>query len=63
MHVTLYMLRKSFATWLRMDGVALPVVQKKLGHSVGSTVTDEVYADVTEEAQQRALVELDVPHA
>jgi len=63
MHVTLHMLRKSFATWLRMDGVALPVVQKKLGHSVGSTVTDEVYAYVTEEAQQRAVVELDIPHA
>jgi hypothetical protein len=44
-----------------MDGVALPVVQKKLGHSVGSTVTDEVYAFVTHESQQQAVVELDIP--
>jgi hypothetical protein len=39
----------------------LPIVQKKLGHAVGSEVTDEFYVSVTDEAQRQAIVELDAP--
>jgi integrase len=50
--VTPKLFRKAFATWQIERNVSLSVVQRQMGHSPGSLVTDQNYIRVSDQAQR-----------
>lgn len=56
MHITPHMFRKAHATWLAEQGVTDAILQPRLGHAPGSTVTHKVYVNIQNEAILSATV-------
>lgn len=54
MKITPHVLRKAHATWLAMGGVPQRVLQTRLGHAAGSTITDRYYVQAMEDAERSA---------
>lgn len=55
-HLTPHSLRRAFATWAAVEcKMPQPVLQSILGHAPGSTVTNEHYVKVSDEAKRAAI--------
>lgn len=58
-HLTPHSLRRAFATWAAVEcRMPQPVLQSILGHAPGSTVTNEHYVKVSDEAKRAAIRDL-----
>ena len=62
-HVQVKTLRKAHATWQAERGTPESVLQDRLGHSKGSTVTRAFYVQTTDEARRAAVIELPLGEA
>jgi len=61
--VTPKLFRKAFATWQIERNVSLSVVQRQMGHSPGSLVTDQNYIRVSDQVQRDHRLALPVEKA
>ena len=59
-HIQVKTLRKAHATWQAERGTPESVLQDRLGHSKGSTVTRAYYVQTTDEARKAAVIALPV---
>lgn len=59
-HIQVKTLRKAHATWQAERGTPESVLQDRLGHSKGSTVTRAYYVQTTDEARKAAVISLPI---
>ncbi len=54
-HYTIHSLRHTFVTKCQEAGIPLHIIQKWVGHTIGSKVTNTVYTHTREEAEQSSI--------